>query len=66
MHRANIQFSVIPLTVMYWNEATVRLFHDLADHDIISWDATGKIVRSSLTEMKLFYHEITARHPKKG
>ena len=51
---------------MYWNEASVRLFHDLADHDIISWDATGKIVRSSLTKRKLFYYEITARHPKKG
>ena len=66
MHPAKIQFSLIPLTVMYWNEASVRLFHDLADHDIISWDATGKIVRSSLTKRKLFYYEITARHPKKG
>ena len=49
-----LNFSVVPLVASYWNEASVRLFHDLAQHDI-SWDATGKIVRSTLSTKKLLY-----------
>eukprot|EP00112_Aurelia_sp_Birch-Aquarium-sp1_P017710 Seg4132.1 transcript_id=Seg4132.1/GoldUCD/mRNA.D3Y31 product="putative ubiquitin carboxyl-terminal hydrolase 8" protein_id=Seg4132.1/GoldUCD/D3Y31 len=63
---SKLLISVIPLTVLYWNEASVRLFHDICSHDVISWDATGKIVRSALTDKKLLYYELTARHPKKG
>ena len=59
-----MQISITPLNVMYWNRSAIRLFHDLAPHDIISWDATGKIVKSQISKKKLLYYELTARHPK--
>ena len=63
---ANIHISLSPLVVTYWNEASVRLFHDLCKHDIIYWDATGKMIHSAYAKKKLLYYEMTARHPKKG
>ena len=65
-NKTKIQVSILPTCVMIWNTASMKLFHNIVQHDIVYWDATGKIVRSTLTKKNLFYYELTARHPVDG
>ena len=65
-NKTKIQVSILPTSVMIWNTASVKLFHNVVQHDIVYWDATGKIVRSTMTNKNLFYYELTARHPVDG
>ena len=34
--------------------------------DVIDWDTTGHIVKTRLTDKKLFYYELTGRNPSSG
>lgn len=58
--------SVDPVIVFFWTRGAVRVFHDLCKYDAVFWDATGHVVKTSLTERKLFYYELTVRNPTTG
>ena len=48
---------------MLFNEASVRIFHDLSKHDIIYIDATGKLFADKLNHLRLFYYAMVLRDP---
>ena len=58
--------SVDPVILFLWTQAGIRIFHDLCKMDAVTWDATSKIVKTRLTEKKLFYYELTIRNPSTG
>ena len=35
-----------PLLLVFYNETSIRLFHDLASKNVPFWDATGSVVRA--------------------
>lgn len=60
------QLSVKPFTVQYWSEEGLRLYHSLAEKNIVFWDATGSVVRKSDDGKRFLYYELALRHPVKG
>ena len=68
--------SIVPFTVIAFNEASVRLYHDLCADSVVHCDATGTIVAnvtppvgSSLAneeEKRLLYYCLVVPHPRKG
>ena len=58
--------SVDPVIIMLWTRGSVKVFHDLSKMDAVFWDATGHVVKSRLTNKKLFYYELTIRNPTTG
>lgn len=51
-----IQFS--PLKVICFSEAGVKLWHNAVKHNAASWDATGGIIKTDLTQKRILYYEI--------
>jgi hypothetical protein len=60
------QISIYPPFVMYWNEAGVRIWHDMAKNSTVFWDATGSVIRSKRKNPRLYYYEIACLNPTKG
>lgn len=58
--------SVLPTFVMYWNEAGVRLWHDLAKDNVVFWDATGSIIKPRRDEKRFLYYELAVANPIAG
>ncbi|CAB3989112.1 Hypothetical predicted protein [Paramuricea clavata] len=51
------------LNIVLFNEASVRIFHDLSKHDIIYIDATGKLFADELNHPRLLYFAMVLRNP---
>ena len=49
---------VAPLKVICFSEAGVRLWHSMIKDSAASWDATGGIIKSKLTQKRILYYEI--------
>ena len=58
--------SVEPVIIFLWTRASFELYHDMCQMDVIYWDATGHIVKTKLTNNKLFYYELTGQNPSSG
>lgn len=60
------QLSIKPFTIQYWSEEGLRLYHSLAQKDVLFWDATGSVVRKGDDGKRFLYYELALRHPVKG
>ena len=51
------------LNIVLFNEASVRLYHELSQHDIIYIDATGKLFANENPYNRLLYYAMVIRNP---
>jgi hypothetical protein len=51
------------LNIVLFNEASVRIFHNLSKHDIIYIDATGKLFADKLNHTRLLYYAMVLQDP---
>ena len=58
--------SIMPPYIMYWSEMGIRIWHDMAKHDIVYWDATGTVISPRRDDSKFFYYELACRNPRQG
>ena len=45
-------------------EGGIHVFHDLSRLDVVTWDATAKVVKTRLTAKPLHSYELTVRNPR--
>jgi flagellar biosynthesis regulator FlbT len=51
------------INVVLFNEASVRIFHELSKQDIIYIDATGKLFANEQNYPSLLYYAMVLRNP---
>ena len=60
---------VSPFSVICYNEASVRLYHEVAKHSPLFCDATGTIVALAKEKGKqptIYYYAVVIKHPNEG
>ena len=55
--------SIMPSYVIYWNDSSIRLWHQLAKNNTVYWDATGSIITSRPQENRYLYYELALANP---
>ncbi|CAC5364581.1 unnamed protein product [Mytilus coruscus] len=58
--------AILPPYVMYWTEAGVRIWHDMAKEGVGYFDATGTVVSPRGDGYKIYYYELVCHNPIPG
>ena len=55
-----------PMYILYWSEEGLAMYHKFGSKYPLFWDATGSVVRRSLSGKAMLYYEMAMKNPITG